>query len=132
MPTPAHRDAGDIVIGWLTKLVVSLAIVAVVLFDAVSIGLAHLNGTDDANAAATSASDTWQTTHDVNQALLAAQSYADQHGETVQTSSFQILPDGTVDLDLTKTVKTMLVRLIPPLRHLADVTVPGQGKWLPS
>lgn len=132
MPRAARRDCGGVVIGWLTKLVVGIALTAVVLFDGLSIGLAHLYSANNANAAATAASDTWLTTHDPNQALAAAQAVASSHDETVITASFRILPDGRVDLTLQKTVRTMLVHLIPPLRHLAIVTTAGTGKWLPS
>lgn len=132
MPAREHRDGGGVVIGWLTKLVLAITVAAVILFDGLSIGLAHLYASDDANAAAAAASDTWFATHDPSQALASAQASAETHHETVVVSSFRILPDGTVDLSVQKTVRTMLVRLLPPLRHLAVVSASGAGKWLPG
>ena len=49
------RDSGSIVLGWLTKLVVVLLLVGVVLFDFVSVGVARMTASDDANTAAQAA-----------------------------------------------------------------------------
>jgi hypothetical protein len=122
-------DAGSVVVGWLAKIAVVLIIVAGVGFDALSIGLAHLNGADNAATAATAASDTWLTTHDLDQAYASAVASAASAGESVVPGSFRVEPDGTVVLAVRTKVRTMLVQLIPPLRPLAEVTATGQGKW---
>lgn len=125
-----RADRGGIVIGWFTKVVVLLAVAAVVLFDGLSIGLAHLNESDDAAAAASSASENWFSTHDPSQALAAAAQYAAKHGDTVVASSFAVTPDGTVTLTLQRNVKTMLVRYLGPLKKLAVVKAQGQAQWV--
>lgn len=123
-------ERGSIVIGWFTKVVVVLAVLAVVLFDGISIGLAHMNESSDAQAAAAAASDTWMSTHDPSQALASASSYANQRGETVIASTFQVAADGTVTLTLREQVKTMVVRYLGPLKKLALVRAVGQAKWV--
>lgn len=122
-------DAGGVVVGWLAKVAVLLALVAVLGFDSLAIGLGHLDGTDNADTAATAASDTWQSTHDLNAAYATAVSSAAAAGETVLPASFRVEPDGTVVLSVRYHVRTLLVRLIPPLRPLTVVTATGQGKW---
>jgi hypothetical protein len=44
-------DAGNIVVGWLAKLVVVFSVLGVLAFDGVSMGIAELAVTDSAAAA---------------------------------------------------------------------------------
>ena len=48
----ASSERGGIVLGWLTRVVVILAVVAIIAFDVVAIATARLGTSDDANAAA--------------------------------------------------------------------------------
>jgi hypothetical protein len=52
-------ERGDIVLGWLVRLCVVILVAGLVLFDAISVGLAHMSVGDDAQAAA----DSWQRVH---------------------------------------------------------------------
>ena len=121
--TPVGRapDAGDIVVGWLVKLVVALSVVGVLLFDGVSLGAAELAVTDTAAAAARearmalSAGATPQAAFDRAQALAEAE---DAHN-VVPTGSFVVGADESVSL---------LVRRTPPTLVLHHV--PGSERWL--
>ena len=92
---PGARDSGDIILGWLTKLVIGISLTGVVAFDGVSIGVAHVSTIDDANSAALAASHAWQDSHDMNRALQAAQQTAAQHGETVVDNILSVDAEGT-------------------------------------
>ncbi len=123
------RDAGDVILSWLTRLVAGLAITAVVGFDALSIGVAHVSAMDDANSAATAASVAWRADHgNLDATLQAAQGSASQHGETVLPASLHVDADGTVHLRLERDATTLLVRHLGPLRSWATVVVNGSGK----
>jgi len=120
-------DAGDVVLGWFTKIVVGFAIAAVVLFDTISVAAAALGTSDDADTAALAASNSWHYSHDPVAALNAATAVAAEHGETLIASSFSIASDGTVTLALRKTAVTVVLQHLGGLRKYATVTETGHG-----
>jgi len=122
-----ESDRGDVILGWLTKIVVFSAVIGVIGFDAISISTSRLGAEDDANAAASAASDTWQETHKLQLAYDAAAEVAQQHGETVPPRSLTIGADGTVHLTVVRTATTLLVHRIGPLRHLDVVREHGSA-----
>jgi hypothetical protein len=124
------RERGDIILGWLTRIVVSMAVVGVVGFDGLSIGVAHVSAADDANSAARSASEAWLDTHTAQAALAAAQSTAAEHQETVLPASMRIAADGTVQLEIERSATTLIVRHVHALRSWTTVTARGSGKYL--
>jgi hypothetical protein len=129
-----RRDAGDIVVSWLTKIVVIAAIVGVVGFDAISVGVSRVGVVDDANAAVQAASLTWQSSHhNIVEAYQAAQqALPDGTDEQVDVKGFSISPDGTVQLTVHKTARTLLLRHIHRFAHLAVVHATESGKSIGS
>jgi hypothetical protein len=121
-------ERGDVILSWLTRVVAVIAVVAVVGFDGLSIAVARVSAKDDANTAAVAASTAWRTDKGLlAPTLLAAQTSADQHGETVLPNSLTVGPDGTVHLTLERIATTLLVRHIGPVRSWATVIVKGSG-----
>ncbi|HET9187085.1 MAG TPA: hypothetical protein VFN80_03960 [Acidothermaceae bacterium] len=125
---PGARDSGDIILGWLTKLVIGISLTGVVAFDGVSIGVAHVSTIDDANSAALAASHAWQDSHDMNRALQAAQQTAAQHGETVVDNSLSVDADGTAHVAVQREATTLIVRHIHALRSWIEITASGSGR----
>jgi hypothetical protein len=123
-------DRGDIVVGWLVRVVVSVAVVGLVLFDAVSVGAAKMSVTDQAAEAARAASDSWLAHHDQQAAFDAAWQEATEAdaANTVDTHSFRVEQNGTVHLTVKRTAPTLVLRLIGPLEHWADVSGDGVGR----
>jgi hypothetical protein len=119
-------DRGSIVIGWLTKVVLTLAVVALIAFDLISIVTARLGVTDDANSAAEAANAAWNDNKgNVQMAYNAAAAYAESHGETCPVQYFHISSTGEVQLRLVGSATTFAVGHIGPLKKLA--TVHGNG-----
>jgi hypothetical protein len=114
-------DRGDIVLGWLTKVVLTLAVLGVVGFDVVSLGLARVVAEDHAQDAARAAGAAFRESKDLQTAYDAAVAEALTHGDTVDASTFTISSDGRPTLTLRRTVPTLLVEKIGPLRSWADV-----------
>jgi hypothetical protein len=108
-------DRGDIVMGWLTKLVVVLAVVAVIGFDGVQIGLSTVQLQDQANDAATAARDSYAQRHDVSAALLAAQNSAKgaNSQDVVVPGGFSVARDGSVAVTLTRRIHTAVAHYLP-------------------
>jgi hypothetical protein len=121
------RDSGGVVIGWLTKLVVGLALAGVVLFDGISLTVARLGAQDDANTAASAAAASYQTSHNIQLAYNAAAQALTNSSETVLVRGFVVDPDGTVHLLMTRNIRTMLVDRIGPLKKLGHATVSGEA-----
>jgi hypothetical protein len=121
------RDSGSIVLGWLTKLMVVLLLVGVVLFDFVSVGVARMSATDDANTAAEAASSEWIHTHDVQLAYNAAVEAVTNPAEHVLTRGFTISPDGSTHLLLTREATTLVAYRIGPLKKYTKVTATGEA-----
>jgi hypothetical protein len=130
VPTSDARDRGDIVVGWLVRVVASVAVVGVILFDAISIGTAEMSVTDQASTAARAASTDWLSHHDQQSAFDAAWESATQANalNTVDTHTFRVEQNGTVHLTVERTAPTLVLRLLGPLSHWADVTGEGVGR----
>lgn len=122
-----QRDRGSIVVGWLTKLVVVIAVLGVMAFDAIAVGAARMNASDDANQAASAAQTAWQSSHNVQTAYGAAEGSLTNSSEQILTRGFAIDPDGTVHLLLRRTAPTLVMSKIGPLKKYTIVTVSGEA-----
>ena len=116
-------DRGDIVLGWLTKLVVTLAVLGVVGFDLVSLGTARFQAEDHAQAAARAANASWKSAQDLQRAYDAALAEVAEHGDTIDPQTFTVGTDGNITLTLHRVAPTMLVEKIGPARSWAEVDV---------
>jgi len=116
-------DTGDVILGWIVRLVAGLAVVGVLTFDALSIGSSRLSIEDQANSAARAAADTWAANHDAQAAFDSAWTVAIEANATNQVDprSFVIDPQGQAHVTLTREAPTFIVRLVAPLRHWAQV-----------
>jgi hypothetical protein len=121
------RDSGSIVLGWLTKLMAVLLLSGVVLFDFVSVGVARMSASDDANTAAQAASSEWNHTHSVQAAYDAAVQAISSPAEHVLVRGFQIAPDGSVQLLLRRDVTTLVAYRIGPLKKYTTVLAHGEA-----
>ncbi|MFC5998887.1 hypothetical protein ACFP6A_09170 [Quadrisphaera sp. GCM10027208] len=126
-------DAGGIIVGWLTKLVVVGAVVGVVAFDAVSIGVSRLAVEDDGALAAREASTDLGRTRSVQSAYTAALSAATEANplNEVPPQSFEALPDGTVRLVVGRDATTFVVHRIGWIADWAHVEAHVEGHPLP-
>ena len=121
-------DRGDIVLGWLTKLVATLAVLGLIGFDAISLGSTRFQAEDHAQSAVRAASETYKSSKDLQAAYDAAVAEVVEHGDTVDPTSFAVTPDGTVTLTLRALAPTMLVEKVAPLRDWAQVETTVTGR----
>ena len=116
-------DRGDVVLGWLTKLVATLAVLGVIGFDLVSLGAARFQAEDHAQTAVRAANESWKSAKDLQAAYDAALAEVVEHGDTIDPQTFTVGPDGSITLTLHRTAPTMVVEKIGPVRSWADVEV---------
>jgi hypothetical protein len=134
---PAPHDEGSggsdggIVIGWITKLALTAAVIGTLGFDGISVGLGHLSTTDDANTAVQAASQNYQSSHNLTQAYDAALA-AIKPQESIATTDFVIKADGTASLTLTNTVHTLVLFRTSQTKKWPVITVRATGKYTGS
>jgi hypothetical protein len=121
-PAPLRSDRGDIVLGWLVKVVVVLAALGVAGFDGISIGSAKVSVVDEANTAATAGSDVFLRTHDVNLAFAASVTAAESANplDEIKPTDYSVDADGTVHLTLRRLAPTLVLQHVPPVRSWAE------------
>lgn len=113
-------DRGDIVLGWLTRLVATLAVLGLIGFDAISVVVGRLQAEDKAQAAARAAVSAWSSSKDVQAAYDAAVVALDGSVEaSIDPASFSVAQDGAVTLTVRQTAATMLVEKVGPLEQYA-------------
>jgi len=110
----ARGDRGDLVLGWLIKLSVTLGIIGLLLFDGVSVVVAKVGVQDDASLAAREASDAADRGATVQEAYDAAvEALADQASPSVvDTATFTLGPDGSATVTTTRTASTFFLKHI--------------------
>ena len=113
--------------GWLVKIALALTIFGVSAFDTIACASAHLTTTDDANTAASAAYAEYQTSHNVQSALSAAQDTITNSSEVLDPKSFSIAPDGSATLTIERKVTTLVMYRIGPLKKYTDLKVVGQA-----
>jgi hypothetical protein len=123
----ARRDRGDIVLGWLVKLAVVLGLLGLVAFDGVSVAQARFQAADRATTAASAAADDYKANHDVQKAYNAAFATLTD-GDTLETQTFAVSPDGLVTVRLHHRAKTLVVGRIGPLKHFTEAVETGEGR----
>jgi Tfp pilus assembly protein PilV len=120
-------DRGDIVLGWLSKLVVVLGLLGLVAFDGISLAQARFQAADRATTAASAAAEDFRTNHDLQKAYNAA--FATVSGaDTIETKTFTVSTDGTVKLRLHHEATTLIVHRIGPLKKWTDAAETGEAR----
>lgn len=130
-PSPDVAGArGDIVLGWLTKIVVVLGVAGLVLFDAISLGTTAMNLSDQGSYAAREASEAWQQTGNVQKAYDAAVATATEQNalNVVDPATFRIDEDNTVRLRISRTAATILLQYWDRTARWAEVEQEASGR----
>lgn len=123
-------DRGDIVLGWLVRVIALLAVLGVMAFDGLSVVSSRLSIDDQATTAARAAADSWAASHDMQGAFNAAWRTATESDATndVDVKAFRIDATGAAHVTLRREAPTFVMRLVPPLRRLAVVRAVGDSR----
>lgn len=116
-----HRpgEQGDIITGWLFRLLAFMAVLVVVGYEVISIGLNVVTLDDNAREVARAARDAYRVEGSLDDAEDAAQEVADLHGVEV----VGLVEDGDdLIVTLEKQAPTLLVHRVGPLEDLATST----------
>jgi hypothetical protein len=120
----------SILTSWFVKLVVAMALFALVAFDAVEVLIAHVGGQNDAANAAYAAAQTWQTTHSYPASIIAARQaipVKDRLGNAGCTS----IDGQTWTCTLTRPARTLLMSDLGFLKRYTVARETGSGSYQP-
>lgn len=125
----SRGDSGSIVLGWLTKLALSLSLVGIVAFDGISLMSTKFTAADRAGAAARAASEVCMSSKgDVQKAYDAAYAFAAENGDTVLAEGFSCAAGGVVSLTYSRQAATLIMERIGPLKEHTTVTATGSAR----
>lgn len=113
------------VIGWLTRIAIALAVVFVVGYDGIALTASRLGAVDDANQAASDAAASWHASHNVQAAAAAAAVLP--ASETLIATSVVIATDGSVQLQVHRVTATLIAKQIPGVNNWVAFTVTGMA-----
>jgi hypothetical protein len=119
-------EEDPVVVGWLTRVTVTLAVLGLFLFDVSALLVGRVAVADHADTAAQAAASSWRQQRNYPAALLAAQSAAG--ADEVVPNSLVITPDGGATVSLHRVVATLVVKHVPRLKKLESVTQSGTGR----
>ncbi len=108
-------DRGDMVVGWLSRIVLVLAVIAVIGYDAVTSIQANVTAKDQATSAAQAGQANYVTTKNVQAAYQAALESAQQANpaNTIAPAAFSVSIAGVVSLTLKRPVHTLVAHYLP-------------------
>ena len=109
-PNPA--DAGDVIVGWLTRVAAVLLVVGLIGFEVLSVVVAHIQLGDTAASAGSTALTAYAGSHNLDTAYNQAEVVAEESGATIIQKSFRINADGSVEFTIRKTANTLVLQHI--------------------
>jgi hypothetical protein len=112
----------DVVLGWLSKLVLVLSVLGLLGLDGFAWVSARVGAEDSAEKAGRAAASTWASSKHLQAAYDAALAEVAASGDAIDPASFTAAPDGTVTLTLRREADTLVLHRVPRLRHLTELT----------
>jgi hypothetical protein len=123
---PWDRETGGIITGWLLQIVAFLAVVSLLVFEVVAIGVAHVSLDETAREVARVARDAYRDQRSLDAARAATERALE--GRTAELAGLEVEEDEVV-LTLTKPARTLLVHRIGPMADLATAETIRRVRW---
>ena len=120
-----HKDERGLIVSWLVRLVVGMAVVAVVLFDAGSIGVNFFGLDSTADDIAVKVSNLIQPGRPIDEGALETEAKALAKEAGAKVVKVEVDAEGSVHVHLKRVAKTLVVRLIGPAQDWAKATAEG-------
>jgi hypothetical protein len=116
-------DHGGLVLGWLFKVALTLALLGLLAFDGIALGVAKVSSTDAAATVASTAADQYKNSkHNAEQAYQAAEQAAVDNGVTLAAKDLVFYPDGEASATVHRTVHTIVLQYLPFARSFLHIT----------
>lgn len=121
-------DERGIVVGFVVKLVIVIAVVGLAVVEGGSILFARLRAQDVAETAASVAAGSFLQSRDEEAARAAAELAISDKDSKVRLRRFVVRPDGSVEVTVRKRASTILVQHIGFLEELAVAKATAVGR----
>ena len=121
-------ESGDIITGWLIQLVIFLAVLAFVAFEAITVVVTNVSLDDTAREVARAARDEYRVARSIEVATATATEVAALREARVVEVTEQ---DGDLIVELGKDAPTLVIHRIGPLQNLVNVTTSARVAWAP-
>lgn len=121
-----HTEQGEIITGWIFKLVLVVAVLGFVAYEGLSIVVTTVALDDNAREVARAARDAYRVEPSLEEAAERAQQVADLHGAEL----VELEEDGDeLILTLQRQAPTLVLHRIGPLEDLTMATVTTRVAW---
>lgn len=114
-------------LGWLTKVALSLAVLGFLAYDGVSLVTATVSTNDHAATLASEAADDVHNLRDINKAYNMVASQAELGGDSLAPTDFVVASNGNVTITLTHEANSVWMRHIGPLKRFLKVRATASG-----
>lgn len=119
-------EAGGIITGWLLQVVIFLAIIALIGYEAISIAVTAINLEDDARDVARAAAQAFDASQRIAAAREAAQATADELNVTLVSVEES---EGVVSAAVQKQADTLFVHNVGLFDSLVVADATGRARW---
>ena len=122
-----RADDGAIVLGWLTKVALSLAVVGFLSYDGISLVTSTVSTNDHAATLASQAADDVKNMRSIDKAYAVIAAQAEEGGDSLAPQDFVVAPSGSVTITLTHEATSVWMRHIGPLKRFLKVRATAEG-----
>jgi hypothetical protein len=123
-----HQQQGGIITGWLFQLVMILAVISLIVYEVVAIGVATVSADDAARDGAHAAGAAYRSERSLTSAREAAEgAVSSDAAEIVSLTEV----DGELVITLRMRARTLLVHRIGALEGLATPSTTRRIRWQP-
>lgn len=124
----ASAEDGGIVTGWLLQLVLVMALLGVLGYEAISVAVTTITLDDTARRVAAEARDAYRSGNDLRSARAAAEAAAEQR--EVELLELEA-DDADVHVTVADEASTLFVHRIAALDSVTHPTARGRARWRP-
>jgi hypothetical protein len=115
-----HGESGDIIVGWLVRLLLVLGLILLVAYEAISVGVTYVGLDDDAREVALAARDAYRSGSTENE----VEELADEQAAAVDARLVSVeLDDQSLTVTVERDAPTVLLHRFGPTEDLATATV---------
>lgn len=125
--TGTRDESGAIVLGWLTKLAISVVLFGLIAYDGISLVTTNFSAADRANTYANEAVDNFHNTKNIDATFAYMVAEAETHGDTIDGKTFSISATGSCHLTIHHTASTLWMHRLSFLKKYTVATAKGEG-----
>lgn len=121
-------ESGGIITGWLIQLLIFLAVLSFVAYEAISVVVTNVSLDDTAREVARATRDEYRVARSIEVATATAVEVAAVRDARVLEVTEE---DGDLIVELQRDAPTFVIHRIEPLQNLAKVTTSARVAWAP-